>query len=169
MGERKLVRDLMSVGVFTCSPETPITDLTSVLLEKHLEGAVVLDHEGHAVGVVSWDDLIRIYSRDDSRELTAESVMSEGVPEVPPDIPLTTAAQIMQDRGVRMLFMMHNADGITYPAAVLSYRNLLRHLASQDDEELSDLGIKAARQNPIETFKQKRDAARRRAGLSNQE
>lgn len=169
MGERKLVRDLMSIGVFTCSPDTPVPDLARALLQKNLEAAVVLDTEGHAIGVVSQDDLIRVYSQDDCRQLTAEGVMSEGVPQVPPDIPLATAAQIMRDRGIRVLFMMHHADGISYPAAVLSYYNLLRHIAAQDDEDLSDLGIKAARENPVDTFIQKRDAARRRAGLSNQE
>ena len=53
------------------------------------------------------------------------------VPRVPPDIPLKTAAQIMQDQGVRVLFLTHHAGGIEYPAAYITYKHLLRHLAAR--------------------------------------
>ncbi len=163
MTERVLVRDLMTVGVKTCAPTTPIVDLAHFMLEQDLEAIVVLDHEGHAVGVVSRDDLVRAYTRADCRSLTAEAIMTDGVPSVPPDIPLTAAAQIMQDRGVRAVFLMHHAGGIEYPAAMLSYTHFLRHLCAQEDDELSDLGIRKDRQSPIDSFKQRRDAARRRS------
>jgi CBS domain-containing protein len=162
MAERLLVRDLMTVGVATCSPETPVADIARLLLEKELEAVVVLDQEGFAAGIVSQDELARAYTRDDCRDLTAEAIMWERVPQVPPDIPLAAAAQLMQDQGVRMLFLMHHAGGIEYPAAAISYRHILRHLAARSDDELRDLGIAAARQAPLDKFIQKRDAARRR-------
>ncbi len=163
MTERVLVRDLMTVGVKTCTPATPIVDLARLMLEQDLEAIVVLDHDGHAVGVVSRDDLVRAYTRDDCRSLTAEAIMTDGVPQVPPDIPLAAAAQIMRDRGVRAVFLMHHAGGIAYPAAMLTYTHFLRHLCAQDDDELSDLGIRRDRQPPLDSFKQRRDAARRRS------
>lgn len=164
----KLVRDLMTVGVQTCSPHTSIIEIAQLLLEKDLEGLCVLDKEGHAVGVVSQDQLIKAYTRDDPGALVAEDIMLDGVPQIPPDIPLTAAAQLMQDMGVRIVYMMHNASGTIYPAAVLSYKHLLRHLVAGTNEELSDLGIKAERRSPIEIFIEKRDEARRRAGLPTQ-
>ena len=154
----------MSVGLLTCSPDTSIVELTRILLEKELEGAVVLDEQGHATGAVSRDDLVRAYAEDEYVELTAEDVMQDGVPQVPPDIPLSAAAKIMQDQGVRIVFMMHHAGGIEYPAAMLSYTHLLRHLAAEDGTDLTDLGIEAARESPIETFIRRRNEARRRAG-----
>jgi CBS domain-containing protein len=160
----RLVRDLMSVGVLTCSPDTPIVQLTRTLLEKELEGAVVLDDHGHAAGIVTRDDLVRAYaSGDDVQTLTAQAVMQDGVPQIPPDIPLTAAAQIMQDRALRIVFLMHHAGGIEYPAAMLSYSHLLRHMAMESLEDLSDLGIKADRESPLETFYKRRDEARRQA------
>ena len=169
MTQRLLVRDLMTVGVSTCSPDTPITDLARLFLEKNLEGVIVLDHEGHAVGIVSQDDLIRVYARDDHRTLVAENAMSAAVPQFPPDIPLAAAAQLMRDQGIRIAFMMHNANGIIYPAAVLTYRHILRHLAANDDSELEDLGIKASRTAPLDTFFQRRDEARRQSQYPQQE
>jgi CBS domain-containing protein len=121
----------------------------------------VLDEEGHGVGVVSRDNLARAYGRGDVDHLIAEDVMSEGVPQVPPDIPLAAAAQLMADNGWRVAFLMHNAGGIIYPAAMISTTHFLRHLAAQSDDDLRDLGIKAERQPPAEAFKERRDAARR--------
>jgi len=162
----QLVRDLMSVGVATCSPDTLISDIARLLVEKDLEAVVVLDPvEGHALGMVSQDDLVRAYARGETQSLRAEDIMRDKVPQVPPDIPLTVAAQIMQDQSVRALFIMHHAAGIEYPAAFISYRHLMRHLAVKEGEDLRDLGIQAERQSPLEVFFQRREEARKRAGL----
>ena len=162
MEHRTLVRDLMAVGVRTCQPTTSIVDIAGWLLEQDLEGVVVINAEGHAIGVVDREALIKAYSQEDRHELTAENIMRDDVPQIPPEIPLTAAAQIMRDLKSRLVFLMHHADGITYPAAYLSYQHLLRHLAARDNDELSDLGIKASRQAPLDAFIQRRDAARRR-------
>lgn len=161
----RLVRDLMTVGVPTCSLETSITDLTELMLAEELEGVVVLDHQGHAAGVVTRDELVAAYCRDDCQSRQAAEVMRADVPQIPPDIPLSAAAQIMQDLGVRVLFLMHHAAGIEYPAAYLTYRHLMRHLCAKEGGDLSDLGIKAARKSPMELFVERRDLARRKAGI----
>jgi len=159
----KLIRDLMSVGVPTCGLDDLLVDITRWFLEKNIEGAVVLDENGHGAGVVTRNELINAYSRENYDLLTAQKVMNAEVPRVPPDIPLETAAQIMQDRGVRVLFLTHHAGGIEYPAAFITYNHLLRHLAARDDEDLRDLGIKAKRESPIESFIRRRDEALQRA------
>ena len=161
---RKLVRDLMTVGVPTCPPHTPIVDLTRLMLEKNWEAVVVLDgDEGHAIGVVGQAEIVKAYERADARTLTAEQIMHEGVPTIPPDILLTVAAQMMVDQHVRAFFLMHNAGGIIYPAAYLTYRHILRHLAAQSDDDLKDMGIAAARRAPLEQFIARRDAAKQAA------
>jgi CBS domain-containing protein len=162
MGERELVRDLMSVGVPTCAPQTPLQQVASLLLKSDIDCVVVLDPEGHAPGVVSQDDLVKVYAQGGWDRLVAEDVMQENIPQLPPDIPLTTAAQIMRDQKVRSVFIMHHAGGVIYSAAVLTYKHFLRHIAAKDDEELQDLGTQAARKGPLEAFIERRDAARRR-------
>jgi CBS domain-containing protein len=159
----QLVRDLMTVGVSTCPPDTPVVEIARLMLEKGLEAVVVLDtEEGHALGVVSQDELAQAYARPDVRELTADQVMRDDVPQAPPDIPLAAAAQIMQDLKTRTLFLMHHAGGVVYPAGMITYAHLLRHLAAKDAAELRDLGIGAERKSPIEIFLERRDEARRR-------
>jgi hypothetical protein len=69
----------------------------------------------------------------------------------------------MLDKGVRSVFLMHHAGGVEYPAGVLTFRHLIRHLGARDMNDLLDLGIKAQRQSPIESFIRRRDEARRKA------
>ncbi len=159
----QLVRDLMSVGVPTCALDDSVVELTRWFLEKEIEGAVVLDEIGHGAGVVTHNELVKAYARGDYEQLTAQDVMRTDVPAVPPDIPLSAAAQIMQDLGVRIVYMTHHAGGIEYPAAYLTYKHLLRHLAARDGEDLKDLGIKAEREAPLEVFIRRRNEALRKA------
>jgi CBS domain-containing protein len=157
----QLVRDLMTVGVVTCTPDTSLTDIARLMLDAEVEAVVVLE-EGNALGFIGQDELIKAYADQDYANLTAEEIMREGVPQVPADIPLSAAAQYMLDQRVRVLFLMHHAAGIEYPAALISYRHLLRLMSARDPKELDDLGILAERQSPLETFLQRRDQARRK-------
>jgi CBS domain-containing protein len=156
----QLVRDLMTVGVVTCLPDTSIVDIARIMLDAEVEAVVVLE-EGNALGFIGQDELIQAFTRPDYADLTAEQILREGVPQIPADIPLSAAAQYMLDQRVRALFLMHHAGGIEYPAALISYRHLLRLMAARNPQELSDLGIRAERESPIETFLRRRDEARR--------
>jgi CBS domain-containing protein len=162
----ELVRDLMKVGVPTCKTTTPIVDIARFLVENNVEEMVVLGEEGEGVGVCGYKELVSAYEREDARKLTAEDIMTEGVPELPSDIPLKLAAQLLRDKGIRVAYMNHNSAGIIYPAASISYGHLVRHLAAEDDSELKDLGINAERKSPLEQFIERRDKARKQAGLT---
>ncbi len=162
----ELVRDLMTVGVPTCKNKTPIVEIARFLVENNVEEMVVLGDEGEGIGVCGYKELVKAYDRDNVRDLTADDIMSEGVPELPSDIPLILAAQLMQDKDIRVAYMNHNSAGIIYPAASISYKHLVRHLAAINDEDLKDLGIKAERKSPLEQFIERRDKARKQAGLT---
>lgn len=162
----KLVRDLMTVGVPTCKTATPVNEIARFLIENNVEEVVVLGQEGEGVGVVGYEELVSAYQYENVRELTAEQIMREGVPELPSDIPLIAAAQMMKDRGIRVAYMNHNSAGIIYPAAMISYKHIVRHIAAQDESELKDLGIYAERKSPLEQFIARREEARKQAGLT---
>jgi CBS domain-containing protein len=160
----ELVRELMTVGVLTCSQDTQVRQIAEALLEKDVEAVVVLDDEGHGIGIVGRDQLVRAYAFGSYDSLTALEIMEDGIPQVPPEIPIGVAAQLMQDQGRRIFFLMHNAGGIIYPAAYISYKHFLRHIQSENGEELKDLGIDAARTSPLEAFRERRDANKKKAG-----
>ncbi len=159
----QFVRDLMTVGVVTCSPATPLREIAGMMVEKCLEAVVVLDpEERHAVGWVGQAELVKALTSLDVETTKAEDVMDVQVPQVPADIPLVTASQIMIDQGVRVLFVMHHAAGIVYPAGVITFAHILRYLAASESDQLKDLGIQAERKTPIEIFIERRDAARKK-------
>jgi CBS domain-containing protein len=159
-----LVRDLMTVGVPTCPADFPIGNLAKTMLERDWEAVVVLEKEqGHAVGVVGRAELASAFTKNVPRDTPAEEIMRERLVTLPPDIPVLAAAQIMLDEGVRAAYITHHAGGIEYPAAWLTFTHFLRHLVGDD---LSDLGIRAAREKPLDTFFRRRDEARKR-GLQN--
>ena len=118
------------------------------------------------IGVVGYEELVSAYGREDVKSLTAEEVMREGVPELPADIPLAAAAQMIKDKGIRVAYMTHNSAGIIYPAALISYKHIIRHLAANDESELKDLGLAAERKSPVEMFVERRNGARRKAGIT---
>lgn len=159
-----LVRDLMTVGVPTCKRDTLVKDMARFLLENPVEGMCVLDNEGNGIGVVGIEELITAYAREDAQSLSAEQVMREGMPTLQPDLPLALAVQLMRDQKTRIAYLTHNAAGIIYPAAYITFRHILRHLAAQNEQELKDLGIQAERKSPLEAFIERRDAARKKAG-----
>lgn len=158
----ELVRDLMSVGVYTCSPDTTMQHLSSTLLDLQLDAAVILDDYGHAIGTVSRTDLVKAFANGMPIETPVEQIMDPDVPTIPPDIPLKAAAQLMLDRGIRSFYLTHHAGGIEYPAALITYQHLLRLIAMKNLDEIGDLGIKASRRLPLEVFLERREAARNR-------
>ena len=95
------------------------------------------------------------------KEAFRSAVMREGMPTLKADMPLPVAAQLMRDQHTRIAYMIHNAAGIIYPAAYITYRHIVRHLGAGSEEELKDLGIEAERKSPLEVFTERRDAARR--------
>jgi predicted transcriptional regulator len=157
-----LVRDLMTVGVSTCEPDTPVKTIARLLIESNVDEIVVLE-EGHNIGIVGYEEIIKAYILGDWENLTAEVILRSGITTIPADVPVTAAAQLMKDKNIRALYITHHAGGVEYPAAYISYRHLLRHFAAKDAQELADLGIGAQRKSPIETFIQRRDAARKNA------
>ena len=155
----------MTVGVATCKNTTGVVEIARFLVKNNVEEMVVLGEEGEGVGVCGYKELVQAYERENVRELTAEDVMSEGVPELPSDIPLTLAAQLLRDKNIRVAYMNHNSAGIIYPAASISYKHLVRQLAAEDESELKDLGIYAERKSPLEQFIERREEARKQAGI----
>jgi CBS domain-containing protein len=156
----KLVRDLMRIGVVTCPDSMPFVEAARLLLKQRLESLIVLDGRSHAVGMLTRREVVAGYGRFGAHpqgyeSLTVADVMRPDIPEIPPDIPATAAAQIMLDQGVREIYLLHHDGGIGWPAAVLRFDDILRYLAAETDEDLSDMGAGAARKTPMDVFKER--------------
>ena len=165
MPQPLLIRDVMRLGVPTCKMADPLDRVAALMLDQGATALVVLDEEADTRGWINETRLAEAYldvaaQAPDSWSLTpatchltAADIMDEDVPEAPSDIPLTAAGQLMADLEVDHLFMLHHAAGRTWPASVLSLRDLVRALAGP--EYLKHQGMHAARPTPMDLFRQR--------------
>lgn len=56
------VGDLMTIDVATVNPETPIEDVATLMMEKHIGRVPVIEND-HVVGIVTKGDIVRTISR----------------------------------------------------------------------------------------------------------
>lgn len=129
----KLVRDLMKIGVPTCTLETPLAEAARIMIRDQADSLIVMDEFG-ACGVVSQSDVARAYSRN-YMLLAAKDVMTEKIIGVSPEAPLTTAANLMQDEQVHQVFIMHDHPGPSRPSAVITIRAIVREMAGLEPEK----------------------------------
>jgi CBS domain-containing protein len=122
-----LVRDVMTIGVPVCRDTEVCGDVETRLLRQSVQAEVVgvLDEDGSACGWVSRAQLVENAAR------RVDEVMHEEVPTVPPNIPAETAAQIMRDRGVEHLFLMHDWPGEPRPSAVVSLKTIEQRMDNE--------------------------------------
>ncbi len=158
MSSSLLARDVMRIGVPTCKPGDPITQLAVQMIEHGWTALVVLDDEGDARGWLSEGMLAAGYARlsaltPDACPLTAADIMDEHVPDGPVDAPVAAIVQLMADMGVDHMFFMHHAGGRTWPASMLCLRDVVRALAGP--EYIKNQGVRAARPTPMDLFRQR--------------
>jgi CBS domain-containing protein len=118
-----LVRDVMTIGVPVCR-ETETCATVAARLTG--EVVVVLDADGMACGWLTAAALTTA-----SPEQLIGEVMEEDIPTVSPTLPAEAAAQLMRERGVEFLFLMHNWPGEPRPSAVISLKTVEERLAGE--------------------------------------
>lgn len=129
--EPLLVRDVMTIGVPVCRDTETCSAVAARLGQTRgvsktprvSDVVVVLDEDGMACGWLTRERLV-----ENAFHLVGD-VMDEDIPTVQPDIPAEAAAQLMRDRGVEYLFLMHDWPGEPRPSAVISRRAVKARLA----------------------------------------
>ena len=67
------VRDLMTAEVITCTPETTVADLMTVMTERRIRHVPVLDASGNLISIVSIGDVVKAHINDLDAERKALS------------------------------------------------------------------------------------------------
>jgi CBS domain-containing protein len=121
----KTVGDLMHKGIIACRPDTPMTEVVRIVLDTDIHAIVVMDDAGQARGLISDQDIIRLYGTDLSRH-TAHEVMSEGVQTIEPDQPARLAAARMLEKGVQRLLVLETQKDHSRPVGIISATDLVK-------------------------------------------
>ncbi len=131
--ETRLLRDVMTRGVVTVPMDATAKKIASMLSKEGLSGAVVIGHEGEAMGVVSCMDILKIMGKENWETLTAESIMTSNLETIEPTSTLGDAAKIMREKHIhRLLVLSESGVGVSKrPVGILSASDIVREAARE--------------------------------------
>jgi CBS domain-containing protein len=151
------VNDVMTRGVLSVQPATPIKEVARLMATYGVSGVPVIDDQGAILGVVSEADfLIKEdgVSRDASRlerilaravggssrwekveATTARELMTSPAVTIDPEMPIREAASLMIDRGVNRLPVARAGQLV----GIVSRADLMRAFLRADEELASEI------------------------------
>ncbi len=131
--ETKLLRDVMTRGVVTVPMDATAKKIAWMLSKEGLSGAVVIGHEGEAMGVVSCMDILKIMGKENWETLTAESIMTSNLETIEPTSTLGEAAKTMREKHIhRLLVLSESGVGVSKrPVGILSASDIVREAAGE--------------------------------------
>lgn len=147
-----IARDVMTTRVVTVGPETPVREVAQLLLERRISAVPVVDADGRILGIVSEGDLIGRPEIGPPRRRSwwlallggagegaaeyvkahgghAKDVMTPGVVSITEDAPLGEVAQLLEERRIKRVPVVHQGKLV----GIVSRADLLRALASAKD------------------------------------
>ena len=142
-------RDVMTKQVVTVSPDTEVSDIVRLLLEKHVSALPVVDSEGNVLGLVSEGDLIRrseagterhrswwlnfmVGPSDLAKEYTkthgvhARDIMTRPAVTAAADTPLGDIAELLERRRIKRVVIIEDDKLV----GIVSRADLLRAMVA---------------------------------------
>ena len=131
----RLVGDVMHCGVLTCLRETPIQDVARQMSEQDVSALVVVNDEGHLIGLISRTDLVnaRLYEQywKHWRGLTAGHIMVTDVVSVHTSDSMQEASRLMMERRIHRVVVVEAAGEGVRPIGVVSVTDVVRDIADE--------------------------------------
>ncbi len=151
------VRDIMTTDLITVTPDTDVARVAQILLDNHINGAPVVDHNDRITGIICQSDLIaqqkklpiptfftflesviQVTSMKEIDKqvskiaaLTVSQAMSPNPVTVEPDTDLETVASLMVDNNFHTLPVIEE-DRLV---GVVGKEDVLRTLISSSDNQ----------------------------------
>ena len=156
-------QDVMTANVVTVAPDTPVTEIAKLLLERHISAVPVVSDDGRLLGIVSEGDLIHELGQEGAKRSwwldlvaspqaraeaylkgygrLASDVMTREIISVAPETPLPEIARLLEARRIKRVPVLR--DGAL--VGIVSRADLLRGFAVHptadvgvDDRELRE-------------------------------
>jgi CBS domain-containing protein len=146
-------KDVMTIDVVTVSPDTEVSDIAKLLLERHISALPVVDGDGGVVGIVSEGDLLHRRETDTEKHRNwwlgflvgneqraaeyskshgtkASEIMSREVVTVNEDAQLGDIAELLEIRRIKRVPVLRDGKLV----GIVSRANLLHGLAARREE-----------------------------------
>ncbi|MFV9503845.1 MAG: HPP family protein [Oscillochloridaceae bacterium umkhey_bin13] len=132
----RLVGEIMHQGVLTCRRDTPIQDVAREMADNDISALVVVNDEGHMVGLISRTDLVnaRLYEQywKHWRGLTAGHIMVTDVVTVQQADTLQQASKLMMERRIHRVVVVDEHGAGHKPVGILSVTDVVRDIARDE-------------------------------------
>jgi len=132
---KKLVRDLMHPGLFTCRPDAPLGKVSVLLTQHHVHALIVSEHDGRPIGIISDYDLLagEWLSADSQslatmRNLTAGELMSSPIDSIEASMLLGVAAHMLIEKDINRLLVTEKG----VPVGIISTSDFVSSIAMQE-------------------------------------
>ncbi len=102
---RLMVKDVMTIGVTSCSAVASITQVIEILSHGKIGAVLVSDPGAPTLGVISKTDLVLAYTRGISPDAPAKAIMNSPVAVCPADTLLSRAIQKMFLFDIQRIFI----------------------------------------------------------------
>ena len=165
-------KDVMTSPVVTVAPDTSVTDVARLLLERHISAAPVVDGSGALLGIVSEGDLMRrpeagterrpswwltllSEPQDEARDylkshgLHARDVMTRHVLTVEEDVSLQDIATLLEKHRIKRVPVVRAGKVV----GIVSRANLLQALVAQSRPAAPQADDRALREAVMEALK----------------
>ena len=132
---KKLVRDLMHLGLHTCQADAILGQVAASLTEYRIHALVVVDGAGDPLGIISDFDLLagEWLAADPQdlatmRHITAGELMSSPIESVEAGLPLKTAGHLLLEKDINRLMVTENG----HPVGVISTSDFVSSIAREE-------------------------------------
>lgn len=139
----KIVRDIMRQGLLTCSPDTTLGQVATLLAEHRVHALIVSKPTGAPLGLVSDFDLLagEWLSVDPEtlatmKKLTAKHLMTSPIDTIDADATVEQAARVMLEKKVHRLMVTEHERAI----GVVSVSDLVASIAGQTQAKRETVG-----------------------------
>jgi crotonyl-CoA carboxylase/reductase len=122
------VGDVMHRGLIGCRRDTPIREVTKLMLEHHIHAVVVTDDSDRPIGVVSQTDIVmasQTRTRTELLSITANDVMTHSCLTCEATAKLTDAISIMTRNRLHRLVVVEKQGNASKAIGVISMTDVL--------------------------------------------
>ena len=132
MKQGRTVLEAKRFGCHSCSPDTPLVDAVTQMVDHDISCLVVTGHDGYLAGIITRNDVLRGYlASDDWQRLPVGDYMTQEVITVTPEDLLSTVANLLLEHRIHRVVVVRQEDGKPKPVAVVSDTDLIYHMMKE--------------------------------------
>ena len=132
MKQGQTVLEAKRFGCHSCTPDTPLVEAVTQMVDHDISCLVVTDADGYLAGIITRNDALRGYlASDEWQALPVGDYMTRDVITAAPEDLLSTVANLLLDHHIHRVVVVRDEHGKQKPLAVVSATDLIYHMMKE--------------------------------------